>query len=69
MCPLVIDQNREEKPFLLRIGFDVFRSMFTGKFRRVNADNGKIFVSERLMPILVPRIIANAVDSGEGVEV
>lgn len=64
----VVDQDRKFQAFLFCICTNVGDTVFIGEFGSVDADNSEFFVSERFVPILVPRIISNAIDSGEGVK-
>ena len=64
----VVDENRKLEAFLLGIVLDILHAMFVRQLGGVDTDNREVFVCEFFVPILVPRIISNAIDSGKRVK-
>lgn len=69
MLVFVVDQNWKLQALFLGIRPYVIHSPFTREFRCVNTHQRKLFVGKFFLPILVPRIISNAIDSGKRVKV
>ncbi len=64
-----VDDDRKLKAFLFDCGSHIGWIALRACFGTMDSQNGELLTAELLFPTLVPRVIANAVNSSKGKEV